>query len=327
MDSCPFVSVVTPFYNTEPFLAECIESVLRQSYQNWEYILVNNCSADRSMEIAQKYALVESRIRVINNDRFLSQQQNYNHALRQISPVSKYCKIVQADDWIFPECIMQMVQLAEAHPTVGVVGSYWLLGTHPCGGGLPYPSTFMSGADLCRWQLLLHPDEYVLGTPTSLLIRSELIRNRDPFYNENSIYEDIEICYELLKNCDFGFVHQVLTFTRVNNESISSGIRHLSPYILIALLGLMKYGPKYLKTPEYNQRLEILTDRYYKVLANALVYGQDKSFWDYHNEGLRSAGHRLSRAKLTRYVLWELMDLLRHPKALIRRLVLSQTLG
>ena len=326
MDASPFVSVVTPFYNTEPFLAECIESVLKQSYQDWEYILVNNCSTDRSIEIAQKYARTDSRIRIVNNDLFLpSQAQNYNHALRQISPLSKYCKIVQADDWIFPECITEMVRVAEANPTVGIVGSYWLSGTVPSGGGLSYPSTFISGTDICRWQLLNHPDEYVFGTATSILIRSDLIRSRDPFYNENCIYEDLAVCYDLLKGCDFGFVHQVLTFTRVDNESISSGIRRLSPWLLHALLALLQHGPQYLDDAEYTQRLKILTHRYYTVLANWFIYRKDKVFWDYHNHGLLSEGYRFSRTKLAIYVLWELMDVMRHAKALIRKLVSNRT--
>ncbi len=328
MDASPFVSVVTPFYNTEPFLAECIESVLKQSYQDWEYILVNNCSTDRSFEIAQRYARTDSRIRIVNNDLFLpSQAQNYNHALRQISPLSKYCKIVQADDSIFPECITEMVRVAEANPTVGMVGSYWLLGTVPAGDGLTHPEALIPGADVCRWQLLNHPDKYVLGTATSLLIRSDLIRSRDPFYNENCIYEDIEVCYELLTGCDFGFIHRVLTFTRVDNESISSGIRHWSPWLLHAILALRKYGPCYLNDAEYTLRLQTLTDRYYKVLANWFVYGKDKRFWDYHNEGLRSEGHRLNRTRLAIYVLREIWDLLHHPRALIRRVVLNRTDG
>ncbi|MCB0227477.1 MAG: glycosyltransferase, partial [Anaerolineae bacterium] len=52
----PLVSVVTPVYNTDKYLADCIESVLAQSYDNWEYVIINNCSTDRSLEIAQRYA-------------------------------------------------------------------------------------------------------------------------------------------------------------------------------------------------------------------------------------------------------------------------------
>ena len=328
MELCPFVSVVTPFYNTDAFLSECIESVLGQSYENWEYILVNNCSTDRSLQIAKKYARLDPRVRIVDNARFLpSQAQNYNHSLRQISPESRYCKIVQADDWIFPECIAKMVRHALANPTVGIVGSYWLSGEKPSGGGLPYSRTFIPGAEMCRWQLLHHPDKYVFGTATSLLIRSDLIRNRDPFYDENSIYEDLDVCYDFLKNCDFGFIHQILTFTRDDNESISSRIRDWSPWLLHALLALMKYGPYYLTTSEYNERLNILNDKYYRTLADWFVYHEDKSFWNYHKEGLSGAGYTIDRAKLAAYVRMEAKDLVHRFITLTKEAVLRRNIG
>jgi glycosyltransferase involved in cell wall biosynthesis len=49
----PLVSVVTPVYNGAEYLRQCIESVLAQSYENWDYLIVNNCSKDRTLEIAQ----------------------------------------------------------------------------------------------------------------------------------------------------------------------------------------------------------------------------------------------------------------------------------
>ena len=112
----PLVSVVTPVYNGEKYIAECIESVLRQTYENWEYVVVNNCGTDRTLEIANAYAKKDPRIRVHNNSEFLKIIPNWNHALRQISPESKYCKIVHADDWLFPECIERMVAVSEQHP-------------------------------------------------------------------------------------------------------------------------------------------------------------------------------------------------------------------
>jgi len=132
------VSVITPFYNTEKYLEECIESVLRQHYPNFEYILVNNCSDDGSLIIAERYAQKDDRIRIVNNEKLLTQVQNYNRALQQISTNSKYCKIVQADDWIFPDCLSKMVDVAESSENIAIVSSYYLCGTNVEGNGLPY---------------------------------------------------------------------------------------------------------------------------------------------------------------------------------------------
>ena len=138
----PLVCVLTPVYNGEPFLAECIESVLAQSYQNWVYFIVNNCSTDRTLEIAQAYAAKDRRIRVHDNETFLAIVANHNRAFRLVPAEAKYCKVVSADDWILPECIARMVELAEAHPSVGIVGSYQLSGGddewYVRNDGLPY---------------------------------------------------------------------------------------------------------------------------------------------------------------------------------------------
>src|SRR5262245_30217543 len=72
----PLVSVLTPVHNEEPFLRECIESVLNQTYINWEYIIVNNCSTDRTLDIAQEYAAKDPRVRIHNNIAFLPQLRN-----------------------------------------------------------------------------------------------------------------------------------------------------------------------------------------------------------------------------------------------------------
>src|SRR6516164_7302008 len=124
----PLVSVVTPFYNTAPYLAQCIESVLAQSYPEFEYILVDNCSTDGSTEIAESYARRDPRIRLIRRSQFLSQVQNYNAALAEISEKSKYCKIVQADDIIFSDCLQQMVKAFAQSEKIGLVSSYSLQG-------------------------------------------------------------------------------------------------------------------------------------------------------------------------------------------------------
>jgi len=220
----PLVSVVTPVYNGAKYLAECMESVLAQSYYNWEYVIVDNCSTDKSPEVARFYAENDRRIRVHRNQKLASMAENHNIALRLISPESEYCKIVHADDWIFPECIAEMVKVAEGNPSVGLVGAYGLRGVRVVGDHLPYPSTVVPGHEICR-RNFLGKGFYVFGSPTSVLFRSDLVRKRKSFFNGHPFHAqfmDIEACYEVLQSSDFGFVHQVLTFSRTHDESASS---------------------------------------------------------------------------------------------------------
>jgi glycosyltransferase involved in cell wall biosynthesis len=134
----PLVSVVTPVHNGERYLRECIESVLAQTYEHLDYTIVNNCSTDRTLDIAYKYADRDPRIRVYSNEISSRVIESHNVAFRQISPQSKYCKVVHVDDWLFPDCLEKMVGLAEDHPSVAIVGAYGLSGTKVAWAGLPY---------------------------------------------------------------------------------------------------------------------------------------------------------------------------------------------
>jgi len=327
----PLVSVVTPVYNGAKYLSECVESVLAQTYENWEYVIVNNCSTDRSLEIAQHYAQRDARIRIHNNIEFLALMQNWNHALRQISVESKYCKVVHADDWLFPECIVEMVKVAEANPSVGIVGSYVLEGAWVKCDGLPYPSTVVPGREICRLSLL-RGGPYMFGSPTSLLIRSELVRGRETFYSESSfyadvqnVYADVEACYDILQDADFGFVHQVLTYTRTHEESQTSIHQRLNTGILGKLGVLTEYGPVCLSSKEYEERLEQKMQSYYAFLGQSVLQGREKEFWDYHKAGLKDLGVSLSWVKLTGATIVELYrklsSCLVHPKTTVRSVV------
>jgi glycosyltransferase involved in cell wall biosynthesis len=317
--SLPLVSVVTPVYNNAEYLAECIESVLAQTYVNWDYTIVDNCSTDGCAEIASRYAAKDPRIRVSENKQFLRAIPNHNRALRQISPASKYCKVVFGDDWIFPECLERMVAVAEKHPSVGIVGAYALHGTQVRWTGLPYPSTVVSGREICREHFL--GDLFVFGTANSVLYRADLVRRHDPFYNEANIHADDEVCFELLKGCDFGFVHQVLTFTRVRSGSlatISSDLQTSFPGMLHILL---THGPDYLTSEELHARLDRHLSEYYKFLGQSVVLGRDKKFWEYHKQQLTTLQGGYSRTRVAKGMLKVLCGAVLNPKNTLERLL------
>jgi glycosyltransferase involved in cell wall biosynthesis len=309
----PWVSVITPVYNGEDFLRECMESVLAQSYQNWDYTIVNNCSTDHTLEIAQSYAARDSRIRIHDNKNFLPIIENHNHAIRQISPESKYCKVVLADDWLFPECIMKMVALAEANPSVGLVGAYGLHGdgVHVIWRGLPFPRAVVSGREVCRLRLLRAT--YVFGAPTATLIRSDFIRKEKNFYDESNLHADSTACFRILQESDFGFVHQILTFTRTRGESNTSFSERMNSIQLSFLTELVEFGPKFLDSAEYARRLKVRLREYYQVLAEGLLQFRGKKYWEFHKTWLSRLGIPLSWPALFKGFCMAIWNGVSHP--------------
>ncbi len=317
--SPPLVSIITPFFNTERYIAECAESVLAQTYSSWEYILVNNQSTDASRSIAERYAQKDKRIRLLDTPKHLSQVENFEAALRYMSPDSRYCKMVLADDWLFPECVERMVVLAEANPTVGIVSSYRLWGDEITGDGLPVSSTIIPGREACRHMIV--DGFYLTGSPTSILVRADIVRKARPFYPEGWIQEDTEACLRILAEHDLGFIHQVLTFSRKDNESILAEFFRFDPGPLRKFMFAKMYGPQFLAEDECREHLRRATDFYGGSLAESLFQFKGKEFWDFQRRGLRAAGCDFWSIGLPKYVFLEILDIVFNPKRTAGRIL------
>jgi len=309
--NAPLVSVVTPFHNTAAYLAECIESVLRQDYPHFEYILVDNCSTDRSSEIAQAYARRDNRIRFFRRPKLLSQVENYNQALAEISDASVYSKIVQADDHIFPECVRLMVEAFEQSESIGLVSSYDLKGGLVRGSGFPYPLRKLPGKEVAR--LFLQAGLYVFGSPTTVMYRSSLIRDCRPFFDESLLHEDTEKCMQIMEHWDFGFVHQILSFVRTDNDSISSKVRHFQDEAIDSYIITQRYAPVFLEPDDARAARMKSKSTYYEILACEALRFRQAAFWRYHERGLRTLGQKLDRIYLLRKICRILLRRLAHP--------------
>jgi glycosyltransferase involved in cell wall biosynthesis len=143
-----------------------IESVLNKTHSKFEYVIVNNCSTDRTLHIARTYAKQDPRVRVVTNKGFVSAAQNHNNAVREISPQSDYCKVVSADDYLFSSALSTLVGFAVEHPSVGIINSYQQSRDSILWKGLSESVTVMSGREACRTELLDRTP--LFGTPTSL---------------------------------------------------------------------------------------------------------------------------------------------------------------
>ena len=296
----PFVSVVTPVYNMESFLPECIESILTQSYKNFEYIIVNNCSTDNTLEVALSYAKRDSRVQVYTNDQFVGMRENHNIAFSRISPAAKYCKVVSADDFIFPDCIKRLVECAEANPSVGIVGSYQLSEDRVRWQGFPYPKAVFSGREMCRNVFLGGDQTFGFGCPTSVLYRADLIRKREEFYSDPPPHEDTSACFRELQHSDYGFVYQVLSYMRPHAGTQSALSAKMNFYIGAYLADLLHYGPLCLTKEEFDGAVRNTLNGYYGYLAvNALRF-RGPEFWEYHRKRLGEMGFTITTWNLAK---------------------------
>lgn len=111
-DNKPLVSIIMPVYNGERFLSEAIESIIAQTYENWELLAVDDGSTDKSVQIIEAYAEKDGRIKLFKND---SPEHGpgiaRNYGIERIS--GKYTYFIDADDWIEKDLFKDTVTLAE----------------------------------------------------------------------------------------------------------------------------------------------------------------------------------------------------------------------
>ncbi|MGN9057105.1 glycosyltransferase family 2 protein [Bariatricus sp. HCP28S3_A7] len=108
----PLVSIIMPVYNCERFLSESIESVISQSYKNWELLIVDDGSKDKSVSIIESYVAKDSRIRFYKNESGEHGPGSArNYGMEQIQ--GKYTYFIDSDDWIEKDLLQDTVTLAE----------------------------------------------------------------------------------------------------------------------------------------------------------------------------------------------------------------------
>ena len=308
----PLVSVVTPVYNGEAFLAETIESVLTQTYQNWEYFLLDNASTDGSADIIRRYAELDERIKPLSNPETLPILENWNSAFRALSDQSQFAKVVHADDLLMPECLERMVRLGTQHPSASVIAAYRLDGRRVDMNVLPYPQSFISGRELCRLRMLGRCGE-PFGSPSSIMYRSADVRSRPDFYPLDNRHADTEICYELLREGDYALEHQVLTYTRHHEGAETTEARKDGSHGIARLEIASNYGRCFLAPEERQRAIDMQAGYHYVFLARRpWRFLTDRAFREQHQHVLNSNGSPFS---WSRFVLATLKESLKRTQA------------
>jgi len=117
----PLVSIIMAAHNADKYIAETIESVLAQTYQNWELIITDDASTDHTRDIIIQYTEKDSRIKMIRIDESVRQTIARIKAIEISS--GEYLAILDADDISFPDRLKIQVDFLESHPDISVTGS------------------------------------------------------------------------------------------------------------------------------------------------------------------------------------------------------------
>lgn len=112
------VTVLMPTYNVAPYLKEAVESVLRQSYSDFDLLIIDDCSTDNTISVAQ--SIHDPRIRIIQNEQNLGLADNLNRGLSLID--TELVARMDGDDIAEPHWLQSEVEVLDAHPEIGICG-------------------------------------------------------------------------------------------------------------------------------------------------------------------------------------------------------------
>lgn len=221
MSNQPLVSVCTPVYNGERFVAECIAGVLAQRYENFEYIIVDNASTDATPDIIEEFRKKDSRIKVFRNAETVFVIDNLMACAARCSSESAWIKYALADDYLFPNTLEEMVRVGEMSPEIGLVSAYRMYGMQWTNFGLPFDQSVFKGSEILKRQLLrnLH---VCSSSPNTILYRKsafDAVGGLDRRY----LHADTELALRLLDRHDLGFAHCVFTKTGLHDARQEKG--------------------------------------------------------------------------------------------------------
>ena len=116
------ISVITSVYNCEEYIAETIKSVQDQTYEDWEFILIDDCSRDKSADIIKKFAARDRRIKYVKNPENKGQVKNLNTGIRMAK--GKYIARLDHDDICDPQRFKIQMEYMKRNPEIVLVGSW-----------------------------------------------------------------------------------------------------------------------------------------------------------------------------------------------------------
>jgi hypothetical protein len=186
----PRVSVTMPVYNGEIYLSETMESVLNQTFTDFEFIIIDDASTDGSWEVLSAYAARDSRIALSRNLENLGHRQTSNKTLALAQ--GHFIARQDQDDISLPDRLALQVAYLQQHPKVGLLSTAYFRQNSQ--GQRKFRQPPLTHTEI-RWKLLFGN----VLPHSSIMIRRELFQNGEPGYQEVSGPQDYDLWSRLVK--------------------------------------------------------------------------------------------------------------------------------
>jgi glycosyltransferase involved in cell wall biosynthesis len=206
-----------PTYNYGRYLSQAIESVLSQSFADFELLIADDCSYDSTDEIMQKYRRQDPRIAYIRHDKNLGMVPNWNYCLRHAK--GKYIKFLFGDDFFTsPQTLQMMFSVMENDDSISLVSTARRIvddQSFPMDvWRFSHANLVIDGIDAIRH--CLHKHANLIGEPTAVMFRaSQSIRGFDPMFRQNV---DLEMWFHLLEQGRYAFLADPLCAFRLHAQ-------------------------------------------------------------------------------------------------------------
>ena len=217
------ILVFVPTYNSEKYLRECLDSVLHQTFQDWECVISDDASTDKSVEIAREYEKKDSRFKVLTHETNVGAANNWN--LAKENNKSFATKILCADDYLMLDALKKQLDILKRNETAIVFSERYIVfpsgkKLHP---RLPKYASNISFNDAFKYYINLGRN--IFGEPVTALFRTDLFVKSEGFYPKFEYSLDTSGYMAISRGQDVTFDNYVVGVFRVSKSQWSHQLR------------------------------------------------------------------------------------------------------
>ena len=217
------ILVFVPTYNSEKYLRQCLDSVLQQTFQDWQCVISDDASTDKSVEIATEYEKIDSRFKVLTHEKNVGAANNWNRAKENNNSFAT--KILCADDYLLEDALRRQLDILQRNQTAIVFSERYIVfprgkKIHP---RLPKYAGNISFNDAFKYYINLGRN--IFGEPVTALFRTDLFVKSEGFYPKFEYSLDTSGYMAISRGNDVTFDNYVVGAFRVSKNQWSHQLR------------------------------------------------------------------------------------------------------